>query len=454
MKTINQLVMPASSKVNERGHLEIGGCDCVELAEKFGTPLYVIDELSLRQSCREYWRALTDYENSMMMYASKANINKAICTILHQEGFGLEVVSGGEIHVANSAGFPMKDVSFNGNNKSRSELEMAISMGVGRIVVDNFSELELLNAVAGEAGKTAAILLRITPGIECHTHEYIRTGQTDSKFGFDLSQLDKALKLITENYKNLEIKGLHAHIGSQIFELEVFYDEAAIILERFARIRDKFGVTLSEINVGGGLGIRYVNGEHPPSRYKLARTLIESVRENAAKHHLSEPTLILEPGRSIIGTAGATLYTLGAQKQVPGGTLYVAVDGGMADNPRPAMYQAEYEAILANRAKDVPQHKVSVAGRYCESGDILIHDIRLPQVNTGDLLCVFNTGAYNSSMASNYNSVPRPAEVLLCSGNADVIVRRETYEDLVARQLLPDRIFDSRCARDECMREL
>ncbi len=451
MKTINQLIMPASARINSNGHLEIGGCDCVDLARKFGTPLYAIDEISLRQSCREYWRAFDDYDKIRMMYASKANINKTICTILHQEGYGLEVVSGGEIFIAQKAGFPMEDVSFNGNNKSHDEIRMAISSNVGRIVADNFVELEMLNKTAVEMNRTIKILLRITPGIECHTHQYIRTGHIDSKFGFDLSQINDAVKLIVKEYHNLDLTGLHAHIGSQIFELEVFHDEVAIILERFARIRDRHHLNLTEINVGGGLGIRYTAGEHPPSRYKLARTLIESIRENTRKFRLEEPTVILEPGRSIIGTAGVTLYTVGTRKQVPGGTLYIAVDGGMADNPRPAMYQAEYEAVIANKPGDDSSGKVTVAGRYCESGDILIEDISLPPVEAGDILCVFNTGAYNQSMASNYNSIPRPGEVLLCSGNAELMVRRETYEDITARQLLPERIFNSPCAGEECM---
>ena len=432
--SVNQSIKPIS--IEYAGNIKIGGCDLVDLAKKYGTPLYVIDEATLRGICRDYKSAFKDYKNIKMMYASKALCTSAIAKILDSEGFGFDTVSAGEIYTVKNAGVDMSKVLFNGNNKSESELELALDYKVGRFSVDNFCEAELLNKVAAQKEVVADVLLRITPGIECHTHDYIQTGQIDSKFGFDLSQVDEIVELIQNQYKNLRLKGLHAHIGSQIFELKSYYDEVEILVKEIARINDKFGLNLSEMNIGGGLGVKYTSKDVPPSIEELAVAVTESMK----KYSVEIPTIYIEPGRSIISTSGVTLYTVGSSKQVPNGRKYVAVDGGMADNPRPSMYQAEYVAEVANKIHTEDKEIVTIAGRYCESGDILINEIELPKLDAGDILCVYNTGAYNYSMASNYNRVEKPAMVLVNNSHSDIIVYRERLEDLVSHDNIPDRL--------------
>ena len=432
--SVNQSIKPIS--IEYAGNIKIGGCDLVDLAKKYGTPLYVIDEATLRGICRDYKSAFKDYKNIKMMYASKALCTSAIAKILDSEGFGFDTVSAGEIYTVKNAGVDMSKVLFNGNNKSESELELALDYKVGRFSVDNFYEAELLNRVAAQKEVVADVLLRITPGIECHTHDYIQTGQIDSKFGFDLSQVDEIVELIQNQYKNLRLKGLHAHIGSQIFELKSYYDEVEILVKEIARINKKFGLNLSEMNIGGGLGVKYTSKDVPPSIEELAAAVTESMK----KYSVEIPTIYIEPGRSIISTSGVTLYTVGSSKQVPNGRKYVAVDGGMADNPRPSMYQAEYVAEVANKIHTEDKEIVTIAGRYCESGDILINEIELPKLDAGDILCVYNTGAYNYSMASNYNRVEKPAMVLVNNSHSDIIVYRERLEDLVSHDNIPDRL--------------
>ena len=432
--SVNQSIKPIS--IEYADNIKIGGCDLVDLAKKYGTPLYVIDEATLRGICRDYKSAFKDYKNIKMMYASKALCTSAIAKILDSEGFGFDTVSAGEIYTVKNAGVDMSKVLFNGNNKSESELELALDYKVGRFSVDNFCEAELLNKVAAQKEVVADVLLRITPGIECHTHDYIQTGQIDSKFGFDLSQVDEIVELIQNQYKNLRLKGLHAHIGSQIFELKSYYDEVEILVKEIARINDKFGLNLSEMNIGGGLGVKYTSKDVPPSIEELADAVTESMK----KYSVEIPTIYIEPGRSIISTSGVTLYTVGSSKQVPNGRKYVAVDGGMADNPRPSMYQAEYVAEVANKIHTEDKEIVTIAGRYCESGDILINEIELPKLDAGDILCVYNTGAYNYSMASNYNRVEKPAMVLVNNSHSDIIVYRERLEDLVLHDNIPDRL--------------
>jgi diaminopimelate decarboxylase len=436
----NQFLKPITTSKNSHGNIEIGGCDLVDLAEHHATPLYVLDEKTLRSICKDYKKAFEKYPKTHMMYASKALCTSAVTRILDEEGFGFDTVSAGEIYTVYKSGVDMSHVLFNGNNKSFDELSLAIDLGVGRISVDNFFELTLLNEIASSKNKIADILLRITPGIECHTHEYIQTGHLDSKFGFDLTQIDEALELILNEYKNLKIHGLHAHIGSQIFETSIYPDEIEILAREIARIDEKFGINLNEINIGGGLGVKYTDKELPPSTYEIGELVINKLNEVIDKYKIEPPTVFLEPGRSIISTSGVTLYTVGSSKQVPHGTKYVAVDGGMADNPRPSMYQAEYLAQIANKKDSDETEKVTIAGRYCESGDILIKNIELPKLEEGDILCVYNTGAYNYSMASNYNRVQKPAMVLVNNGQADVIVERETLEDLIAHDTIPDRL--------------
>lgn len=440
MDSTNQSLKPITTKINDAGNLEIGGCDLVKLAEKYGTPLYVLDEATIRKICRDYKDAFKGYPKVNMMYASKALCSSATSALIASEGFGFDVVSSGEIFTVYKSGANMSKVLFNGNNKSYDELSLAIELGVGRISVDNFFELSLLNEIAKSHKKIVNILLRITPGIECHTHEYIQTGHLDSKFGFDLTQIDDAVELIVNDYTNLKLHGLHAHIGSQIFEKSIYGDEIEILVKEIARLDEKFGLKLDEINIGGGLGVKYVEADYPPSTYEIAEIVIKRLYECIEKYKIDAPALFIEPGRSIISTSGVTLYTLGSSKQVPKGKTYFAVDGGMADNARPSMYQAEYDAQIANKPDYELAQTVTVAGRFCESGDILIKNIKLPEIEEGDILCVYNTGAYNYSMASNYNRVQKPAMVLVNNSQSDIIIKRESLEDLIAHDIIPDRL--------------
>ena len=440
MNSTNQYLKPLTTKINPDGILEIGGCNLVKLVEKYGTPLYVLDEFTLRKICKDYKEAFKGYPKVNMMYASKALCSMATSAIIASEGFGFDVVSAGEIYTVYKAGANMSKVLFNGNNKSFDELTLAIELGVGRISVDNFFELSLLDEIAKSHDKTVDILLRITPGIECHTHEYIQTGHLDSKFGFDLTQIDDAVDLILNDYTNLKLHGLHAHIGSQIFETSIYGDEIEILVKEIARLDEKFNLKLDEINIGGGLGVKYTDSDCPPSTYTIAEIVIKRLYECIEKYKIDAPALFIEPGRSIISTAGVTLYTLGSSKQVPKGKKYVAVDGGMADNARPSMYQAEYFAQIANKPDYELANTVTIAGRFCESGDILIKEIKLPEIEEGDILCVYNTGAYNYSMSSNYNRVQKPAMVILNEGHADVIIKRESLKDLIEHDVIPDRL--------------
>lgn len=439
-KTANQFIKPVTYKINASEHIEIGGCDVVDLAERYGTPLYVCDEKTIRTIAQEYKDAFKSYPKVEMMFASKAFMTKSIVRILDEEGFGFDMVSGGEIYTAKTAGAEMSRCLFNGSNKSYDELQMAVECGVGLISVDNFFELSLLNNVAKSNNRTVDILLRVTPGIECHTHEYIQTGHLDSKFGFDLTQIDEAIELIQDEYVNLNLVGLHAHIGSQIFETTIYYDEVAVLLKEMGRIQDKFGIKMSHINLGGGLGIKYVEEDCPPSIYEIAEKIISSIKDNALKYNVEDPIIHIEPGRSLVGTAGVTLYTVGSSKKVPNGKKYVAVDGGMADNPRPSLYQAEYTVELANRANLSNEEVITIAGRFCESGDILAKDIKMPKLEEGDILCFYNTGAYCYSMSSNYNRVLKPAVVLVNNSQSDIIIDRESYEHLVSLDRIPERL--------------
>ncbi|HWQ42355.1 MAG TPA: diaminopimelate decarboxylase [Desulfosporosinus sp.] len=428
--------------VNQQGHLEIGGCDTVDLAKQFGTPLYIMDEANIRDICRQYHSSFVKgLENTEVIYASKAFSTLAMCRIIDEEGLGLDVVSGGELYTALQANFSAERIYFHGNNKSPEELTMAIKAGVGRIVVDNFYEMSILNDLAKELNRSVDVLLRVTPGIEAHTHEYIQTGQIDSKFGFTLPNgtADRAIDLALA-YSNLTVKGIHAHIGSQIFELESFKHEVQIMINYMADVLKRTGCLLQELNLGGGFGIYYVSGDDPAQISEYAKTVQDALEEACLKQNFPRPKIIVEPGRSIVGTAGTTIYTVGSIKDIPGVRKYVAVDGGMADNPRPALYQARYEAVLANRANEETAEAVSVTGKCCESGDMLIWDIDLPIAKSGDILAVSCTGAYNYSMSSNYNRLTRPAVVLVNSGHADVIVKRETHSDLLRNDILPTRL--------------
>ena len=439
MQTINQQIKPVTTKINRSGNIEIGGCDLADLAQKHGTALYIVCEQTLRGIAKQYQNAFSKYPKVKMTFASKALMVSAIARILQSEGFGFDVCSGGEIYTVKNAGVDMADVTFNGNNKSREELELALDSGIGRVSVDNFYEIRLLGEIAAARGVVQKIMLRITPGIECHTHEYIQTGHLDSKFGFDLAQVDEAIAAV-KNMKNLELVGIHAHIGSQIFETKVYHDEIEVLIKEIARIKEAHGIEISEMNIGGGLGITYIEADAPPSIFEIADIIVSQIEKNVQKYGIEPPVLYIEPGRSIVGTAGVTLYTIGSSKQVPNGRKYIAVDGGMSDNPRPSMYGAEYTAELVHQKLTNTPEKVRIVGKHCESGDILIDEIELNAPEAGDLIAFYNTGAYGYSMSSNYNRVLKPAMVLVNNAKSDIIVKRETYEDLVRNDVVPDRL--------------
>ncbi len=431
-------------KINSAGHLSIGGADTTELAARFGTPLYVMDEQYIRDMCAAYSKAIrTDYGgNGLVLYASKAFSCMAIYRIAEQEGIGVDVVSGGELYTALKAGFPAEKICLHGNNKLATELSLAVESGVGLIAVDSYTELDKLDALCAEKGKRQEILLRINPGVEAHTHRFIQTAKTDSKFGFSVA--DGTAEKITAyalKKEHLDLKGYHCHIGSQIFEKQSFALAAEKMLGFMAEMRDKLGFTASVLNLGGGYGIWYAEGDAQQSVSDYTaylRTVIGAVKASAARFAMPEPYLLIEPGRSIVGEAGITLYTVGAIKDIPGVKKYVAVDGGMFDNPRYALYQAKYTAILANRAKEPATERVSVAGKCCESGDIVCADVDLPAAKEGDILAVLSTGAYNYSMASNYNRNAVPPVVLVKNGKADYIVKPQSYEDIVRNDVIPE----------------
>lgn len=422
--------------VNAQGHLTVGGCDAVSLAETFGTPLYVMDEPSIRGALREFKTAMDTYaaNGGRVAYASKACSFKELYRIVNEEGCGADVVSGGELYTALQTGFPADRLYFHGNNKSDAELRMALESGVGRIVVDNPEELRRLSAMAGAMGKTAAVYLRITPGVEAHTHSFIRTGQIDSKFGFTLEN-GEALRGAVEAVKlnAITLKGFHCHIGSQIFDDEPFVEAADVMLTFMRQVRETTGVTVGELNLGGGFGAMYTSDDTPKSREAVVRRAAEAVEQKAAALGFPCPFLVIEPGRSVVAEAGVTLYTVGHVKEIPGMRTYVSVDGGMTDNPRYILYQAPYTALIANRAGAPADKTVTIAGRCCESGDLLQENAPLQACEPGDTLAVLATGAYNYSMASNYNRLPRPAVVMTKDGKARVVVRAETYKDLADR---------------------
>ncbi len=425
-------------KINAAGHLEIGGCDAVELAKEYGTPLYVMDEAFIRQNCRTYRDAFRSaYPESEVIYASKVFSTRAICQLVKEEGLGLDIVSAGELFTALSVGFPAERMYFHGNNKTPEELEMALEKGVGRIIVDSFHEIELLNGLAARMGKKAGILLRLSPGIDAHTHHYIKTGTIDSKFGFCIAN-GQAMQAVleAEDAQSLELWGVHCHIGSQIFDLDSYNEAARTMMEFVRDMTEKIGKPVRELNLGGGLGIYYSEGDSPRAVTLYADCVASAVKSCAAEFGLQQPKIIVEPGRSLVGEAGTTLYTIGSIKDIPDVRKYVAVDGGMTDNPRPALYQAKYEAALANRMNDDAAETVSIAGKCCESGDMLIWDIELPVAQSGDILAVSSTGAYNYSMSSNYNRNVKPAVVFVKDGKARTVVKRETFEDLIRNDVL------------------
>lgn len=461
----NQELLPLTARRNSDDCLEIGGYDVTTLVKQFGSPLYILDEQTLTIACQQYRDSFKRYYKgeSQVLYASKAWSCLAICAIAASVGLGIDVVSGGELYTALSAGVSPDKIYFHGNNKSRQELIFAIESGC-TVVVDNWHELHTLVELAGDKkseggseggseGKSSLtpsishsltlsspvrIMLRLTPGIECHTHEYIRTGHLDSKFGFDPNQLDDLFTFVSQQ-SAIDCVGLHAHIGSQIFERQPHQDLAAVMVQWMSKAVG-YGLSIKELNVGGGLGIKYIESDDPPSIEEWVKPICEVIQEACEAANLPLPKLLSEPGRSLIGTACVTAYTIGSSKVVPEIRTYVAVDGGMSDNPRPITYQSVYRAVVANRLSAPLTETVTIAGKHCESGDIVIKDAQVPKTEPGDILVVMATGAYNYSMASNYNRLPRPAAVIVANGEANLILQRETYQDLIRQDCLPERL--------------
>jgi len=429
-------LFPLTAEVNDRGHLILGGCDSTKLAAEFGTPLYLFDEFSLRSKCAEFKTEFSQrYKDTTVIYACKAFINGALAVILREEGLGLDVVSGGELSIAQSVGFPLEEVCFHGNNKSAEELTLALEWHIGRIAVDNFHELKMLDEMTKGQGAIYDILLRLSPGVEPHTHKYIATGIVDTKFGFPLLSGEEAL-VQAMSAPNLNLVGLHFHLGSLIFRVEPYQEAIELILDFAAEMKQKHRFELRELNIGGGFAIQYVLDSPAPPISAYAEVIASKVISKCQELGLALPRLIVEPGRAIVGRAGVALYKVGAVKDIPGVRCYVSVDGGMADNIRPALYGAKYEAVVANKMLEKEVSKVTIAGKFCESGDILVKDIALPPVSAGDVIAVPDCGAYCLPLASNNNASLKPAIVLVNKGKARLIRRRETFADLTKCDLV------------------
>lgn len=438
-----------TQKINSRGHLEIGGCDTVDLAREFGTPLYVMDEAAIRDAARAYLSAFSRrYPHNVIHFAGKAFLCMAMCRIAEQEGLGLDVAASGELYTAIRSGFPMDRVNLHGNNKSADELALALAHQVGHITLDSFHEISMLSAMLAKRRRPAIqnVLVRCAPGVDPDTHRYMRTGQADTKFGFNIADgaAMEAVKQVTSEPR-MRFRGLHFHVGSQLTDTESHEGAIEAAVELMARVRDEIGVRCETLNIGGGLGVRYLSDGPRLSLDTFAERTVAKLIAMLDATDLGRPVLAQEPGRAIVGEAGTTLYTVGAVKTVPilrgsGRRTYASVDGGLSDNPRPQLYDAEYEAICASGAAEPHTSSVTIAGKHCET-DVLIWNARCPELVPGDVLAVQTTGAYNHSMASNYNRVPRPAVVLVGDGNADLIVRREQVRDMTRRDLKPARLF-------------
>lgn len=424
--------------VNQAGHLTIGGCDTVDLARQYGTPLYVMDETQIRAHCRAFVQSIQDnYDgHGRVLFASKAFCCKEMCRIIASEDMGLDVVSGGELYTALSAGFPADRIYFHGNNKTDHEIETALKAGIARFIVDNFPELETIDRIAASMGKTADIMFRIKPGIDAHTHSYIRTGQIDSKFGVAL-ETGEAMQIVKRaiELEHVNLSGLHCHIGSQILDVDPFEHAAEVMLKFIADIKAETCFTVKELNLGGGFGIKYLESDDPVAYSEYMNRVARVVKAKAQEYGVELPYILIEPGRSIVGSAGITLYTVGAVKTIPNIRTYVSVDGGMCDNPRYILYSSDYDVLCANKANEPRDFKVTVAGKCCESGDLIQENTAIQHVEHGDIIAVLSTGAYNYSMASNYNRIPRPPVVMVKDGQSRVIVKGESYEDLIRNDI-------------------
>ena len=425
--------------LNKSGNLEFDRCEIIKLAQKYKTPCYVFSENIIRKKCRQYVNAFSKRNVAFkILYAGKAFLVKAMCNILKEEGLSLDVSSGGELYTALSAGFPPEKIFFHGNNKSREEIEFALKEKIGTMMVDSEYELDLIEQIAESLNTKVGIILRVTPGVDTHTHKYIQTGQVDSKFGISIDRVPGFIKKILSK-KHVSYNGLHFHLGSQIFDLSSYVLAIKELVKLMRKIKDLEGIDTQNLNLGGGLGIKYLESELPPSIEYFVNLIVDNVESEVRKNNLMMPKILIEPGRSIVAEAGITLYTIGNIKEIPGIRKYLITDGGMADNPRPILYEAKYEGVLVNKINsNLPEEVVTIAGKCCESGDILIKDLKLPSASVGDLLAVFSTGAYHYSMSSNYNRLPRPAIVLVNQGKDDVIVKKETYTDIVRNDTIPE----------------
>ncbi len=425
--------------INEEGHLTIGGIDTISLAKEYGTPLYVMDEDVIRNNCRKFKESIDKYYDGegLVCYASKVFCCRAMCKIAIEEKIGLDVASEGELYTAISVGFPTDKICLHGNNKTDDELTLALSHGVGRIVVDNLYELERLDKIAEKLHKKANIMFRIKPGIDAHTHSFIQTGQIDSKFGLALEtgEAFEAVKTAI-SLENVNLRGLHCHIGSQIFEIEPFELAAKVMLNFIAKIKNELDYEISELDLGGGFGIKYVENDNPPDYEAYMERVSAVVNSECEKLGIKRPFILIEPGRSIAGPAGITLYTAGAVKEIPDVRTYVSVNGGMVDNPRYILYQAEYEALVANKANEEKTETITLAGRCCESGDLIGENMPIQKVESGDIIAVLATGAYNYSMSSNYNRLPKPPVVMVRGGKTRIAVKRETLEDVIRNDVV------------------
>ncbi len=427
--------------INSENHLVIGQHDTVELAKKFGTPLYVLDEDLMRDNCRAYKNAIDTYYDGhgLVLFASKALCTMYTGRLVAEEGLGADVVSGGELYTLYKAGFPMEKVFFHGNNKTPDEIELALNCGVGHIVVDNKYELELLNRIANEKNVNQRILFRIKPGIDAHTHDFVKTGQIDSKFGVALENGEAyEIHKLALSMSNIQIDGVHCHIGSQIFDVEPFCEAAKVMIGFIADLYDKLGIKVNILNLGGGFGIKYTATDDPIAPSEYIHKVTNVVKELAQEKGIDLPFLVFEPGRSIVASAGITLYTVGCVKEIENVRTYVSIDGGMCDNPRYILYGSKYTAVLANNASAEPVAPITIAGKCCESGDLIQEHVMMPQIHVGDTLAVLSTGAYNYSMSSNYNRIPRPPIVAVRGNEAKIIVKRETYDDLIKNDVLEE----------------
>lgn len=414
-----------------------GGCDTVELAKKYGTPLYVMDEDYILDRINEIKKDfLEKHDNTMAVYASKAFLTKEMARIIKREGLGMDVVSGGELYTAIEVDFPMDKIVFHGNNKTPDEIEMAVKHGVGRIIVDSLGELDLIEGIGEKYNKKVNILFRISPGVEADTHKFIQTGQVDSKFGIPLKDniIIEAVKKAMD-CKHIDLLGFHFHIGSQIHKNDGYILAVQRIVNLMKKFKEELGFETRELNVGGGFGIKYTPGEERRPLSYFTDAIMNTLESECEEKELKRPRVLIEPGRWVVGEAGITLYTIGTIKEIPGIRTYVSIDGGMTDNPRPSLYEAKYEGVVANKYGEKPVKKVTIAGKCCESGDILIWDLEVPEIERGDILAVLSTGAYNYSMASNYNRIPKPAVVMVSKGKDRLIVKRETYQDIMRNEM-------------------